>query len=285
MRFALILTFLTSLVIIMNAQNLKSPKIYGHRGCRGLLPENTISAFKKALEMDISGIEWDVVVSKDMELIISHEPYLDAGYCLDQNGNEISAKDGKAINFFQLTKSQIQQFDCGSKFVKGFPEQKKMFISKPSLKEAFDSLNFGNKEILFEIKSENKDYGKYQPEPKRFAEIISKEISNFNFKDQIIFMCFDNILLNELHKILPEYRYVYLTYKPFVSCKQFLSEINFTPFALGMYHHTIRKKDIMYLHNNSIDVFAWTVNNQKTCDKLKRYGIDAIITDYPDRIR
>ena len=64
-------------------------QIYGHRGCRGLLPENTIVGFKKALDLGADGIEWDVVVNKEKKLIISHEPYIDTLYCQYNNGKKV----------------------------------------------------------------------------------------------------------------------------------------------------------------------------------------------------
>lgn len=284
MRIALIFTFLT-FIMILSTSAQKTTKYYGHRGCRGLYPENTLPGFQKALTYDVDGIEWDVVVSKDGQLVISHEPYFEAKYCLTKDGKELNSKEGKQLNFYQLTADEIATIDCGSKFYKSFPEQEKIKAYKPTVKEAFKTLSLGNADILFEVKSEAPDYGVYQPEPKEFAKLIADEISDFEKKEQIIFMSFDPILLNELHEILPMHRYVYLTYHPFTSIHKFLGEINFTPFALGMYHVTITKKDVRLLHEKEIQAFAWTVNSQKVQDKMIRYGVDGIITDYPDRIK
>ena len=67
-------------------------KIFGHRGCRGIYPENTINGFKKAILLGVDGIELDVVVNKNQELIISHESYIDTNYCLT---NEL---DNESLN-------------------------------------------------------------------------------------------------------------------------------------------------------------------------------------------
>ncbi len=258
-------------------------EFYGHRGCRGLLPENTIIAFKKALELNVDGIEWDVVVNKNKELIISHEPYAAPQYCIDKSGNPISKS--KKGNFYKMSTSEIQEIDCGSNGNPKFPEQKKIKSIKPTVQEAFSVLDLSNTTILFEIKSEEKEYGTYQPHPKEYAKIIASEVENFEFKKNIIFMCFDPVILNELHKLLPTQRYIYLTYQPLKSIDSFLTDIDFTPYALGMYHITIRKKDVEKAKLANVKVFAWTVNNAKQCKKLIRYGVEGIITDYPDRIR
>ncbi len=258
---------------------------FGHRGCRGLLPENTILGFNKALELHADGIEWDVIVNKDKELIISHEAYADAKYCLDSLGNRIVKKHEKKFNFYKMSKAEIQSFDCGSIGNENFPEQKKIKSHKPSVQEAFNKVELTDQTILFEIKSEEKDYGIFQPEPKEYANIIAQEVKNYDNKENIIFMCFDPNLLNELHQILPNYRYVYLTYLPLKSVNSFLNDISFKPYALGMYHPTIKKRDVLKANKENVKVFAWTVNKQNVCEKLIRYGVEGIITDYPDRIR
>jgi glycerophosphoryl diester phosphodiesterase len=281
-------TFITTILLLFQLSAMLTQnkvEIFGHRGCRGLLPENTIIAFEKAIELNVDGIEWDVVVSKDNELIISHEPYADAAYCLDSNGMEISKQKEKDFNFYRMNRDEIQSFDCGSKFNPNFAEQKKIKCRKPTVQEAFDSLKITNESILFEIKSEKKDYGVYQPFPAEFAKIISSEVAKYPKKENIIFMCFDNELLEELHKILPQYKYVYLTYLPFKSIDAFLKELSFKPYALGMYHHTIKKKDVKKASNEGVKVFAWTVNKENHFNKLIRYGVSGIITDYPDRIK
>lgn len=280
--------FVLFILLIFNSMEvysqLESVKFFGHRGCRGLYPENSLEAFEHAINLNVDGIEWDVVVSKDKDLIISHEPYLDGGYCLNKEGSTISGSEGKKINFYQLSTKEIQEFDCGSKTYSKFPEQKKIRTYKPTVQEAFQKLDLKDKTILFEVKSETKDYGIYQPEPGEFADIIAREIANYEYKENIIFMCFDPKLLEELHKILPDFRYVYLTYKPFTSVKTFLKEISFTPYALGMYYPTIRKRDVKTLHKKAVNIFAWTVNKDSQSNKLIRYGVDGIITDFPDRI-
>lgn len=284
MRSAFICIILTILVSMELHGQHDATKIYGHRGCRGLFPENTLEGFEHAINLGVDGIEWDVVVSKNKELIISHEPYLDGGYCLDKDGTEISVNDGKKINFYELSSAEIQRFDCGSKEYTKYPEQKKLKTHKPTVQEAFNYLDLSKTTILFEVKSEEADYGSFQPSPDEYAEIIAAEIEGFEFKNNIIFMCFDPMLLEALHDLLPGYRYVYLTYKPFTSVKKFLKDISFQPYALGMYHRTIRKKDIKQLHELQVNVFAWTVNTSQQAEKLKKYNIDGIITDYPDRI-
>jgi len=272
------------LILVINLTQMsiaQSPLIIGHRGCRGIMPENTIPAFQKAIDLGADGIEWDVVVNKDNKLTISHEPYFKKSYCLDSNGNEITNESD--FNIYLLTQKQIEQFDCGSKGNDKYPEQEKFKVSKPSVQQAFDSLNLENKTLLFEVKSEEKEYGVSQPHPEEFVKIILEEVKNYKWKDNIIFMSFDANIIQELNKQDSTLKCVYLTYSPFKSVKKALKDLDFQPYALGMFHPTISKKEVKFAHENGIKVFAWTVNKQKDVDQLISNGIDAIITDFPNK--
>jgi len=258
---------------------VSNPKIFGHRGCRGILPENSIEGFKKAIDLGVDGIEFDVVVNKDKQIVISHAPYMEKKYCLMPDGRKI--KQEKEINLFQMTQMEIEQFDCGSKYHPNFPEQKKLKTYKPLLQELFNKVDFSNVMILFEIKSEKRYYGKYQPQPDEYVDIILKEVSNYVHRKNIVFMSFDSNIINELHKRAPQYKLVYLTYAPFKSVKSSIKDLTVQPYAIGMYNPTISKREIIKANELGIAVFAWTVNSYKDFERLKRYGIDGIITDYP----
>jgi glycerophosphoryl diester phosphodiesterase len=258
---------------------VSNPKIFGHRGCRGMLPENSIEGFQKAIDLGVDGIEFDVVVNKDKQIVISHAPYMEKKYCLMPDRGRI--KQEKEFNLFQMTQMEIEQFDCGSKYHPNFPEQKKLKTYKPLLQELFSKVDFSEVMILFEIKSEKRYYGKYQPQPDEYVDIILKEVSNYVHRKNIVFMSFDSNIINELHNRAPQYKLVYLTYVPFKSVKISIKNLIIKPYAIGMYNPTISKREIKKAHELGIAVFAWTVNSYKGFERLKRYGIDGIITDYP----
>ncbi len=274
--------FIVSTIVLICFQNsAQKVKIFGHRGCKGLLPENTIISFKKALDLGVDGIEWDVVVSKDNELIISHEPYIDTNYCKKINADN-KAHSSDDLNIYKMSTKEVKSFDCGSSFVKNYPDQKLSFQTKPTVKEAFNELKKYNPIILFEIKSSEKNYGFYQPYPEEYAEIITKEIKGYEHIENILFMSFDPELLNSLNKLMPNQKYILLNYNPLNNFEKCLSFLKFKPYAIGLYFPLINTETINKSHANNIQVFAWTVNDIKIGDELKTLGVDGIISDYPN---
>ena len=273
---------LVSLFWLSRSVSAQEVNYFGHRGCRGILPENSIESFKKAIELGVDGIELDVVVNKDGQLVISHEPYFQSEFCLDSTGNNIS--DEKSYNIYQLSQEEIRKFDCGSIGNPKFQNQEKIKTSKPLLQEFFSEVNLSGKTLLLEVKSEKKEYGISQPEPTDFAKLVIKETAPFQTNSRILFMSFDAQILEEIHKIEPQLNLIYLTYKPAKSAKSFLKEISFTPCGLGMYYPTISKRKVLQLKNKGISTFAWTVNDRKMKNKLINYGVSGIITDFPNII-
>jgi glycerophosphoryl diester phosphodiesterase len=257
-------------------------EIYGHRGFRGSYPENSLIGFQKAIELGITGIELDVVVNKDKQLVISHEPFFQSSFCLDSSGNEI--KNERIFNIYNLTQKEIASFDCGSKYYDKFPEQKKLKTTKPLFQELVSLNEINSTIILLEIKSTPSEYNYSQPEPSMYSDLILGELKKFTNKSNIRIMSFDKAILEQIHKKDSEYPLIYLTYMP-KSVKSLLKELSFKPFALGMFYPTIRKKSAHYLHHRSIKLFAWTVNDLKWKNKLMKLNIDGIITDYPDLFR
>ena len=274
---------LTLLFILMSSitySQESSPLIFGHRGCRGILPENTLESFNKALEYNIDGIEWDVVVNKDKQLVISHEEYMDKNYCLDSSGNTITNEKSHAI--YRMNQSQIESYDCGTKDYPKFPDQKHFKTHKPLVQEAFNNIDFQGRIILFEIKSEKKKYGKEQPLPSEYVNLILEEVKDFKYKKQIIFMSFDSEILELLNVKAPEYKLVYLHEGIGVSSSKMLTHLNFKPYALGIYSKFITKNTVLKAHEKNIKIFAWTVNKEKEFNRLLGTKLDGIITDFPN---
>ena len=85
--------------------------IEGHRGCRGLMPENTIPAFKKALDLGVTTLELDVCISKDGQVVVSHEPYMNSLFCSKPDGSAVTKADEKSLNLYKMPYSEIKKYD------------------------------------------------------------------------------------------------------------------------------------------------------------------------------
>src|SRR6478609_4608927 len=108
------------LVLVLTTQSLSAqyiPRfdIQGHRGARGLSPENTIPSFLMALDSGVTTLEMDVVITKDKLVVVSHEPWMAAEICLDKQMNDIPKKDELKYNIYKMTYEEVKQFDCGLK--------------------------------------------------------------------------------------------------------------------------------------------------------------------------
>ena len=188
-------SFITVTLILfqlsMYAQN--TIMVVGHRGCRGVMPENTIEGFREAIKRGVDGIEWDVVVNGDGQLVISHEPYFHKDFCQEPKGNDI--QNESLYNIYKMSQAEIEKFDCGSKFHKNFPEQQKLKTIKPLLKDVVKLVpEIKRKRIFFEIKSDEPEYGKSQPLPADYAALILNEVKGYGFSS-ICYMSFDKNIL------------------------------------------------------------------------------------------
>src|SRR3954464_12088059 len=132
--FILIALFLIASTVAMQAQT--NFDIEGHRGCRGLYPENTIIAFMEAVKLGVNTLEMDVVVSKDGKLVVSHDPTLNPDICSTPDGKPVST----GIRIYNLTYDEVKTYDCGLRGNPKFPDQYKTAAFKPLLSDVIDSV-------------------------------------------------------------------------------------------------------------------------------------------------
>ena len=126
--------------------------IQGHRGARGLKPENSIPAFLTALDSGVTTLEMDVVITQDRQVVVSHEPWMSAAICRDTAGNPFKEKVEKKYNIYKMKYEQVKQFDCGSKGNEKFPEQEKMKVFKPLLSDVIIAVeNYIKNHSRFEV--------------------------------------------------------------------------------------------------------------------------------------
>jgi glycerophosphoryl diester phosphodiesterase len=287
-------------------------KIYGHRGARGDLPENTLESFKYLFDNAINAYETDILISKDLVPVITHDFRLDSSLTKDKEGNWIKDED---IKIFDLTYDEISKFDVGSlnkltRYGRRFVNQRSLENQKiPKLSEL---LELSSKNVLqnllinLEIKS-TPDEKNLTPDPKDLVQIVLNEINNSNLKDKIIISSFDWRILREVKKQSPEIPRAYLTFqqekgmkikKTIYSKSPWIDHIPLTIVydlpkiikelggsAWHPYYKDINKKAVKDAHDNNLPVNVWTVNDEDDMLKMIEYGVDGIMTDYPLRLK
>ncbi|SNQ44021.1 glycerophosphodiester phosphodiesterase family protein [Cellulophaga lytica] len=259
----------------------------GHRGARGLMPENSIPAFTKAIELGVNTIELDLAVTKDKQVLVSHEPYFNLLFCLDSLGKTIAKKDSIALNIYEHTYKQTQKYDCGSMGNVKFPEQKKQYVTKPLLLDVIalaDSLTAGNTTPIkynIEIKSLPEGDDIYHPNPKDFSDLVIATIKDKIAVENVVLQSFDFRVLQYLHQNYPEYTLAALVYKDDV--KTNLDKLGFVPQIYSPLHNMLSKEVIAELHSKNMKVIPWTVNNETDMEELLAMGVDGLITDYPNK--
>ncbi len=259
--------------------------IQGHRGCRGLMPENTIEAFEKAIELGVHTLELDVVVSKDNVVIVSHEPFISRTYCLDTHGEEIPHTLDKTYNLYQMTFDGIKKFDCGSKVHSRFPEQKKIKTYKPSLDEVIKISKEGNPNIKFniEIKSRPEYDDIYAPVPKEFVGLVLDVIKKNEVTNQTNLQSFDLRTLEEIKKQAPKMKVALLVDED-ENIQDKLSQLSYTPEIISPFYKLLNAKNVRNLQAEGFKVIPWTINSVEDLQKMVDFNVDGIITDYPDRL-
>ncbi len=280
-------------VIVVNDSIAQSyiPKfdIQGHRGARGLKPENSIPAFLLALDSGVTTIELDLAVTKDKQLVVSHEPWMSASICTTPEGKSFQSKDEKKYNIYKMTYEQVRQWDCGSKGNERFPKQQKMAISKPLLSEVILAVenhikNFTRYEVDYniEIKTLPEDDNKFHPKPEVFSDLVYELVDQYLPMDRVVIQSFDFRVLKYWHEKYPDVRLAALVENK-KSVGENLAVLGFSPSIYSPYFQLLSKDDVKNLHDNKIRVIPWTVNEESDMLSLKGMDVDGFITDYPDR--
>lgn len=260
----------------------------GHRGARGLYPENTIGAMMEAMKYPaVTTLELDVVVSKDGQVVVSHEPWMADEICLDPQGKPVS---GKSVNLYRLDHAAIAQYDCGSKPHPRFPLQKKIKEHKPTLKallaETEAAMKRTGKSLGYniEIKSTVEDERDgFQPQVTEFTDKVLAVIRAQLPLTRVHIQSFDWRVLRYLHQKYPAVQTVALieeSYEPQAALKA----LGFHPTVFSPYFKNLTAQHVKHFQGLGIKVIPWTVNEVAEMRQVRALGVDGIITDYPDRI-
>lgn len=255
----------------------------GHRGARGDFPENTTPAFFHALDMGMKTLEMDVVITADSQVVVSHEPFFNEEICAIDS----LKRDSLPNNLYKLTYSQISEIDCGSLGNTRFPEQSKMSIAKPLLKDVIQAaeeyatqtqraMPFYN----IEIKSRPEWDGEFHPSVEVYADLLMKVATEAQIEYRLTIQSFDDRPLQYIHQKYPDVTLALLV-EDSVSAEKHLTKLAFIPNIYSCYYLFVDEALVNFCKEKGMKLIPWTVNDAAEIKKLKALGIDGVITDYP----
>lgn len=277
----------------MQKKTLEIFDIQGHRGCRGLFPENTIPAMLHALELGVTTLEMDAVITKDSMVILSHEPFFNHEIATKPNGDPVKEEEEKGLNIYLMNYADVQKFDIGLLPHPRFPEQEKMAVVKPLLSDVFAAVSKwcaeNNKPLPFfniETKSLPGSDNAYHPAPAQFVDLLMQVIHDAGMEKQTNLQSFDFRTLIYARKAWPEVRLAALVEPDDTgTLETHLETLGFVPEIYSPAWELVNEALVQACKQKGMLLIPWTVNDTATATRLKALGVDGLITDYPDRVR
>ena len=223
--------------------------VIGHRGVKGYVPENTLISFQKALDMHVDGVELDVHMTSDNQIVVIHDDTVNR----TTNGNGV-------VNQLSLQQLKVLRIDGEHQI--------------PTLEEV---LNLIDKKIFINIELKGNHTAKL------VVALIEKYIAEKNWPcDLFLISSFDWNALQEVHMMNPKINLGVLTSTDIdlaIDFATFIKAKNIHP-----YYHLLTKENTLTMQQKGFQVFPWTVNEPEDIQKIKTFEVNGIITDFPDRI-
>ena len=289
-----------------------------HRGGRDVRPENTLYSYAYAIELGATSIECDMQLTKDGQIVMSHNPILNSDITRDENGNYI---ENNKYDIRLMTVDELKKFDvgvmdpnCGEYYDLHGKTQFTYDAKIPTLEELMQLIqSYGDKNIVLNI--ETKSYPdpasagyKNNADPKKFVEVFNNIVKKYDMEDRVVLQSFDWQTLIEMKKLNPNISTSALWQEqpswgrdseslrryekkksPWLSgldIKDYQGNPVKAAHAIGAdiispYYTEISKKDVDEAHSLGMKVIPWTVNNEKDMNMLLDMGVDGIISDKP----
>ncbi|HWB90377.1 MAG TPA: glycerophosphodiester phosphodiesterase family protein [Puia sp.] len=264
----------------------------GHRGTRGLMPENTIPAMEKGIAVGANTVELDVHVSRDGQVLVYHDESFNPDYTSMPDGSDIPKEQRKKYTFYQMDYPEIRKFIIGRKDYPAFPQQQRMDCYTPLLGEMIDSVDAYAKAHgmaapywLVEIKSKEKTDGFEQPAPEVFIKLLLPVLDARHLGSRLIVQSFDMRPLQVIHRQRPEIALGFLTDDKNKTFDDNIRELGFVPAFYNPNYHLVTTTLVKQCHDKAIRILPWTVETPDVIGQMKGLGVDGIITDYPNLLQ
>lgn len=289
-----------------------------HRGGRDVRPENTLYSYAYAIELGATSIECDMQLTKDGQIVMSHNPILNSDITRDKNGNYI---ENNKYDIRLMTVDELKKFDvgvmdqnCGEYYDLHGKTQFTYDAKIPTLEELMQLIqSYGDKNIVLNI--ETKSYPdpasagyKNNADPKKFVEIFNNIVKKYDMEDRVVLQSFDWQTLIEMKKLNPNistsalwqeqpswgrdseslrrYEKKKSSWLGGLDIKDYQGNPVKAAHAIGAdiispYYTEISKQDVDEAHSLDMKIVPWTVNNEKDMNMLLDMGVDGIISDKP----
>lgn len=286
--------------------------LQGHRGARGLAPENTLAAFAKALEIGVTTLETDLAVTRDGVIVLSHDPVLNPDIVRGPDGQWLAAS-GPAIN--SLTLAELERYDVGrikpgTKYEQTFAAQVPADGQRiPTLAELIELVQRAGKAPRFNIETKlSPDKPGEAPDPETFARLVVEAVRAAGLAQRTTIQSFDWRTLVAARRLAPEIETVCLTYEKTLQDRSDGDTRRPSPWLAGLdpadyggsvprlakaagcgtwspYFRELGPAAVAEAHALGLKVLPWTVNAPQDLVRMIDMGVDGLITDYPDRAR
>jgi glycerophosphoryl diester phosphodiesterase len=276
----------------------------GHRGARGLAPENTLPAFERALDIGVDTLEMDTMLTADDVLVIHHDERLNPDITRDATGAWLEAT-GPTIH--SLTLAELRGYDVGrikpgTAYAARFPDQRgRDGVRIPTLEEVVklaEQRTHGHIRYNIEIKT-SPERPDDTPPPAHVADKLVEAVRKLGIADRVTIQSFDFRGLTRVAEIAPEIPLSCLTEDKTLGPGM----SPWTLHDLDAFHgniprvardagctiwspdeRTLHPEQIREAHRRHMRVLPWTVNDPATIARLIDWGVDGVISDYPDRL-
>lgn len=262
--------------------------VQGHRGCRGLMPENTVPAMRRALDLGVTTLEMDVAISQDKQPLLSHDPFLNADFMRTPAGQPMAKSEEQNYRLYAMPYADIRRYDAGGAGNPKFARQQKLRTYKPLLAEVIDSAEaYARRKhrpaprYNIETKLTPAGDGQLHPAPEEFVRLLMAVVVAKGVQDRVIIQSFDPRSLEVLHRTHPTQQTALLVQNQ-LGLASNLERLSFQPTIYSPAYQLVTNGLVQECHQRGIKIILWTANSTAEIDQLVQQGVDGIITDYPD---
>ena len=269
------------------------PEVHGHRGCRGLLPENTVPGFLHALQLGVDVLELDVVISHDQQVVVSHEPWLAAHLGPGPAGELIDPRREQAYNLYQMPYPLIRRCVVGEWSQPSFPRQQPLASYRPLLREVLAATQAacqvaGRPPVGYSVELKSSLVGDdlYHPQPLVFVELVLAELAAAGVLARTTLLSFDPRILRAARQLRPAQPVCLLSEEPTPPGLLF-EQLGFVPDTFGPDFRLLTTGAVQSLATRypHLRVVPWTVNTLPDLRQAMAWRVAGITTDYPDVLR